>query len=107
VPRAAAVRLRQDRLGDVRESGTVHAGAVRVCAIPSIEQRGKADHQVNPGGTGSKWLEGGEASSALGVEKHAARSDAPESWHKKIARFADWRHDVRLLPEMCAESRCG
>jgi hypothetical protein len=81
------VRLRQDRLGDVRESGTVHAGAVRVCAIPRIEQRGKADHQVNPGGTGGKWLEGGEASSALGVEKHAARSDAPESWHKKIARI--------------------
>jgi hypothetical protein len=83
VPRAAAVRLRQDRLGAVRESGTVHAGAGRVCAIPRIEQRGKADHQVNPGGTGGKCLEGGEASSALGVEKHAARSDAPESWHKK------------------------
>jgi hypothetical protein len=44
---------------------------------------------VNPGGTGGKWLEGGEASSALGVEKHAARSDAPESWHKKIARLLD------------------
>jgi hypothetical protein len=47
--RAAAVRLRQDRLGNVRESGTV-----RVCAMPKIEQRGKADHQVNPGGTGGK-----------------------------------------------------
>jgi hypothetical protein len=71
-PRAAAVRLRQERLGDVRESDTVRAGTVRVCAIPRIEQRGKADHQVNPGGTGGKWLEGGEASSALGVEKPAA-----------------------------------
>jgi hypothetical protein len=55
--------------------------------MPRIEQRGKADHPVNPGGTGGKWLEGGEASSTLGVEKHAARSDAPESWHKKIARI--------------------
>jgi hypothetical protein len=71
VPRAAAVRLRSDRLGEVRESGTVHAGAVRVCAMPRIEQRGQADHPVNPGGTGGKWLEGGEASSALGVEKQA------------------------------------
>ena len=26
---------------------------------------------------------------------------------QKTARFADLRHDVRLLPEMCAESRCG
>ena len=37
--------------------------------ISRIEQRGKANHRVNPGGAGGKWLEGGEASSALGVEK--------------------------------------
>jgi hypothetical protein len=66
----------------------VRAGGGRVCAIPRIEQSGKTDHQVNPGGTRGKWLEGGEASSALGVEKHAARSDAPESSHKKIARYS-------------------
>ena len=86
---AVTVQLRQDRLGDVRESGTVRAGGGRVCAILRIEQSGKADHQVNPGGTRGKWLEGGEASRAPGVEKHAARSDAPESWHKKIARLVD------------------
>ena len=44
-----------------------------------IAQRGQGDHPENPGGTGGKWLEGGEASRAQGVEKPAARSDAPES----------------------------
>ena len=53
-PRAAAVRLRQDRLGAVRESGTVRAGAVRIRAIPRIVQRGQVDHQENPGGPGGK-----------------------------------------------------
>jgi len=63
----------------VRESGPVRAGAVRVRAMPRIAQRGQGDQQENPGDTGGKWLEGGEASRAQGVEKPAARSDAPES----------------------------
>ena len=70
-----------DRIGwGVRESGTVRAGTVRVCEIPRIEQRGQADHQVNPGGTGGKWLEGGEAkaSRALGVEKPAAEEPSEQ-----------------------------
>jgi hypothetical protein len=53
-PRAAAVRRRQDQLGDVWESGPVRAGAVRVRAMPRIAQRGQVDHQENPGGTGGK-----------------------------------------------------
>ena len=39
--------------------------------LGKIEQSGKADHQVNPGGAGGKCLEGGEASRVLSVEKHA------------------------------------
>jgi hypothetical protein len=34
-----------------------------------IGYRGKADNQVNPAGEGDKFLRGGEASRALGVEK--------------------------------------
>ena len=49
----STVRLGQDRLGCALGSGTV-----RVFLIPRIEQRGKADHQVNPGDEGGKCLEG-------------------------------------------------
>jgi hypothetical protein len=48
----SAVQLGQNRLGGVLESGTV-----RVFEVQRIEQRGKADHQVKPGGAGGKRLE--------------------------------------------------
>jgi hypothetical protein len=47
------IQLNQDRLSDVLESGTV-----REFKGPSIPQRGKADHSVNHGGAGGKYLEG-------------------------------------------------
>jgi hypothetical protein len=46
-------RLGQGRLGCALESGPV-----RVFEISRIEQRGKADHRVHPGGAGGKCLEG-------------------------------------------------
>jgi hypothetical protein len=56
------------------------------------DTKDRAERESRPSGKSwryrGKWLEGGEASSALGVEKHAARSDAPESSHKKIARYS-------------------
>jgi len=49
----STIRLGQDRLGCALE-----LGAVRVFEVPRVEQRGKANHQVNPGGAGGKCLEG-------------------------------------------------
>jgi hypothetical protein len=87
VPRAATVRRRPDRLGEVRASGTVPAGAVRVCAMPRIAQRGQADHPVNSGGTGGKGLEGGEASSARGVGKRALSQTTKKRYHAAIGAW--------------------
>ena len=50
---ASTVRLGQDRLRYALGSGTV-----RVFKVPRIEQKGQADHQVNPGGEGRKCLDG-------------------------------------------------
>ena len=51
----STVRLRQDQLSDVLELGTVH-----IFEVTRIEQKGKGDHPVNPGGAGGKYLEGEE-----------------------------------------------
>ena len=53
-----------------------------VIEAPRIEDGRKADHPVNPGGTGGKWLEGGEASRAPGVKKPAAEEP---SGHRFLA----------------------
>lgn len=48
----STVRLRQNRLQCMLESGTVC-----VFEVPKIPQKGKENHQVNHGGKGGKFLE--------------------------------------------------
>jgi len=81
----STVRLGQDRLRDVLESGTV-----RVCEIPRIAQRGEADHQVDPGGARGKCLEDREATWALGIEKHGEEEPSGHRFWPWVVRHAGW-----------------
>ena len=106
VPEIARVRgqcLRREcglvRIGSVavRESGRVHV----FChlEVPRIDQRGKAGHPVNPGGAGGKCLEGGEASSALGVEQPAdACHGLFDTWAGPLAGVSRLSKNGRFLP---------
>ena len=76
------VRLGQDRRGCALESGTG-----RIVEVPRIDQREQADHQVNPGGAGGKWLEGEEAGSELGVEKHADEGSNAHRFLHGVVRY--------------------
>jgi len=88
------VRLGQDRLSDVLESGTV-----RILQVPRVEQRGKVNHRVNPGGEGGKYMEGRDASGALGVEKLVAEEPSGQRFLTWVVRHPSWpcNWDIHLV----------
>jgi hypothetical protein len=92
-PSNAAAHEGRDRLRGVLESGTV-----RVFLISRIEQRGKADHQVNSGSEGGKCLEGGEASRVLGVEKPAEEEPSGQRFLQWVVRHSSQPYGGSVSP---------
>ena len=70
---ASTIRLGQDQL-----SGVLESGIVRIfwnLEVPKVEHRGKTDHGVNPGGEEGKYAQDGG-----GGCSHLVGADAPKQY---------------------------